>query len=167
MVYNMNRKLIVFISVIMLSAASCGNFSSEQKTFFNENIESIDSIRLFLESKYSKRLADSTANRHRITFVNCNIESKLSIEDYICADMEVIEWMNKLDIQEISFEKSLSNCNYYVQFPALIFVKRNNGLFEPGTYFVYEYCGTSTASKSSTFEYTPIDSHWSVQIDRN
>lgn len=162
--YKISMKLLILVSIVAIF--SCSNSSSDEVRYFNDNLKSFDSIRIFLEKKYSMRLLDLGENRPRIKFVDCEKEGRLSNEDYVCDEIKVIKWMEKNDLREISFEYPKSNCSESVHFKELVFLRRTS-LLNRGISIVYEYCGTSPPSKTRTFEYIPIDLHWSIQIDRN
>jgi hypothetical protein len=148
MAYDKMRLTSLIVMVFVLS--SCGD-TKEDVNFFHKNVKSFDSLRTLLESRYGYRLTDTISSRHRIVFVDCALEGNLSDLDYVCDDKEVIEWMRKMHVREIMFEESMRECVLNFKFNELRILRRSS-ILEPGVYFVYEYCGTSVASRSRTFE---------------
>lgn len=163
-VYNTESIFMAFVFLVS-TLCSCSRTDKEIVNSIQGDLEKFDSIRLNIEKNYTSILTDSTRGRPRIVFVDCEKEGNLSIQDYICNDQWVIKHMNALNLVEISFESPRSGCSK-ILFGQLFFNIRTSSSFQHGISLVYEYCGTSKVFKSPTFEYIPIDSNWSIQIEK-
>ena len=159
------RSILTCCLLLISILYSCSKTDQEKVISLKNDLKSFDNIRAKLEMKYASLLTDSARNRPRIVFVDCNKEGNLSIPDYICDDRWIIDQMNTLNLVEISFESPRTGCSKNI-FSQLFFNTRSSSSFQHGISLVYEYCGTSKYFKSPTFEYIPIDSNWSIQIEK-
>lgn len=150
----MKQKKVIFCWLLCLSLFSCfeGRNESKHLDYFNRNRKDFDDLLAYIENKYEKHIESMSV---RIVFIDCATDWVLS-ESYICDD-SVINKMKKINVKEISFEKS-SNIVYFRKQKA-----RNYSV----VYYRYEYDGTGEAMESPTIYYDPIDKHWSLLIDSN
>src|SRR5574337_132258 len=109
------RRLIIISCLLLgLMVSSCSNSEKEQVESIRNNMDSFEIVRKRIEEKYLLLLSDST--RPRITFVDYKKEDRLSPKDYICAEGWLIERMDKLDLNEISFESPQEKCSSNIIF---------------------------------------------------
>ncbi len=150
--------------VLFLNIMSCGVDRAEQVETLNENLADFEKLRALVESRYQRTFQDTTYNRTRIVFINCDEDDVLNEQDYFCDDKVVLEAMDALGIREMAFEKTGSPCS-----PESIFneiycrIKKTN--YYPVVTYLYEYCGSGPVYESKTTFYQPVGSNWGVLVD--
>lgn len=157
---NFNWFLFIFILTV-----SCGENREEHLSYLSNNLEKLENLQRTIESRYGYILSDSTDNRNRIVFIDCEVEGNLS-KDYFCNDKLILEIMKELELREVRFEKKGTPCVKSSMYNEVYFQRKKIN-YSPIVYYMYEYCGTGKVFESQTIFYSPIDSHWSVYIDSN
>jgi hypothetical protein len=158
-------KYSVFCPLFIL-VICCGVDREDQISYLTENLENLENLRQTIESRYAHLMRDTSYNRNRIVFLNCDEEGNLS-PDYFCEDVLILKMMEDLELREISFEKQDGKpCSTSNIFNAIYFQRKKSSYY-PVVYYYYEYCGTSEPVETKTIFYNPINSNWSVYIDSN
>lgn len=139
--------------------SSCGVVREDELETLQENAESYDELRLFIETKYKKTL---NSNRPRIVFLDC-IEAEKSIVDYICDDGEILSKMEALNIKEIRFERK--ECNNY--FYSEVYFQKSTFNHYPIVYYLFERCGAGDFFESQNIFFQPANDYWGLYIDSN
>ena len=152
----------LFSVVLVTFLMCCSENRTEQLTDLKENIDALNDLKEAIEVRYRLRLSDSASERSWLIFSRCELKLELS-EDYVCDDHQILEKMDQLNIDEISFQRAGQPCTNISIFNDLFFRKSKGGY--PVVFYYYEYCGSKSKFESQTIYYEPVDDHWGLYVD--
>jgi hypothetical protein len=157
--YSIMRKCFFSVKlVIALTIFSCDIDKETEFHKLEKNLDSYKGILSFIEREYNNRLLNSKAPR--IVFLKCADPEK-NIEDYVCDDSEVLEFMESLDIAQIRFERNGCKNSLFSE----VYFQTSKMNHYPIVYYLYERCGAGVFFESSTIYYKPVDDNWGLLID--
>lgn len=156
----MKNIIIIILSSIIIS---CESNRKENFEILKENIPSLEKIITEIVDKHGNNIKHGK-NKNRIIFSNC--ESK-GFESPDCIyDSEIINQMETLNLKEIRFEKVESSCEGNYGFTEIWFMLEKS-TYEETSYFLFEYCGTSSKYNSATIFYEPLNKNWGLYVESN